>query len=343
MKKNSTLHLIFTIILFLFAFQAYSANISVSDSIASNTTWNYDTVKVNSDFLIPNGLTLTISSGTYIEFQGHYKLDVKGRLLALGEATNKITFTAVSQTVGWGGIRFENTLSTNDSSLIQYSIISYGKASSGTANDMSGGGIFMYDFSKLKIVNSIISNNSAANYGGGIALEYKASPIIINCLITNNSSTSTGGGVDIYSQSNPILINNTIVNNTSSSGGGIWYSSTGCLIRNCIIYGNTANGGSQIFGTPQNVSYCDIEGGFSGGSNNIDTIPGFVSSSAGAGVGYNGLTADFSLSQTSYLIDKGTNTVARNGFPNFDVIGKFRFDNKRIDIGAYEYISSTEV
>jgi len=327
----------------LFSFsKAYAVNINVGGAISSNTTWSADTVKITSDVTINNGVTLTISAGTFIQIQGQYKIDVKGRLLAIGTANQKIQFSPLSTTVGWKGVRFENTSSTNDSSKVVYCVFSGGRAVGGnSANDKSGGAIFMYNFSKLEISNSIFSNNYASYYGGAIALEYKASPLIINCLIVNNTAASTGGGIDIYNQSHPKIINTTIAYNSSTNGGGIWVSSSNPEISNSIFYGNSASNSSQIYGTVSSLSYCLVEGGASGTSI-FDTIPGFVSPPAGAGSAYNGLLADFSLLSTSYLIDKGSNVSISSYNAKFDVIGKFRFDNGRTDIGAYEYISSLE-
>ena len=344
--KNHYVLKVSLLLSFLFAINnLFGANINVSGTIASNTTWSADTVKVTADLTIANSVILTINPGVYVQFQGHYKLDVKGRIIALGTASNKITFTALSPTVGWSGIRFENTPILNDTSKFEYCVISYGKANSGLSNDKSGGAVFLYNFSKVVIENCILSNNYAAYYGGAIACRYNASPRIINNLMVNNTASSVGGAMMIYSSSNPILINNTIAYNTSSTGGGIYFGNSNGLVKNCIIYGNTASsqGYNQIYGVAQNISNCNIEGGYSYGTNIIDTIPGFVAPSTGVGSSYDGLSADYSLSSNSPLIDIGDNSVLNIGGPNFDIAGNFRYDNNRVDIGAYEYISSTEV
>ena len=71
------------------------------------------------------GRTLTINPGTYIEFQGHYKLEVYGRLLAIGTEDSIIIFTVKDTTLlydldtiagGWDGIEFY-TLSVDTSKL----------------------------------------------------------------------------------------------------------------------------------------------------------------------------------------------------------------------------------
>jgi hypothetical protein len=341
MKKAQFFLLVVTSLLVL---KVQSQNLTIGGSISTNTVWNYDTVKITSDVTILNGVKLTIESGTVVQAQGQYKIDVKGQLVAIGTATSRIIFTANNQAVGWKGIRFDNTLATNDSSKLYYCTINWGRAVSTAAwQDRAGGAIFMYNFSKLEIKNSILMNNYAAAYGGAIALEYNASPRIVNCLIANNSAASTGGAMDIYNLSNPIMINNTFVNNSASSGGALWtYGYTGSIV-NCIFYGNTASSDPQIYGTVPNISYSLVQGGFPQGMGIFDTIPQFVNPTIGAGSSYDATTADYSLSSSSPIIDKGFNDALLVGSNNFDVIGKFRFDNQRVDIGAYEYISSTEV
>ena len=49
--------------------------------------------EIQGEITIPDGLTLTIEPGVLVEFQGHYKLNVQGRLLAVGTETDTIVFT----------------------------------------------------------------------------------------------------------------------------------------------------------------------------------------------------------------------------------------------------------
>ncbi|MCF8297698.1 MAG: right-handed parallel beta-helix repeat-containing protein, partial [Saprospiraceae bacterium] len=326
-------------------FSAKAVNITASGIISTNTTWNADTVKVTGDITVNNGVTLTISAGTYVQFQGHHKLDIQGRILAQGTATNKITFTALNQSTGWTGIKFNSTPATNDTSIIEYCIISYGKANSGDYYDMIGGAILCKSFSKLIIRNNIISNNYSSYYGGAIACWTGSSPKIINNVISNNTASSLGGGIFIYSSSNPDVINNTIVNNSSGSqGGGIIAYSSSCHPRiiNCIIWGNTSSSYPQVGKSPYPiVENCNIEGGYTG-LGNIDTLPHFVSPSSGVGYTFNGLTADWGIQSTSPCRNAGI-YPAGYGVSMLDVAGNFRYDEGTIDIGALEYVASTQV
>ena len=95
--------------------------------------WSADTVMVIGDLTIPDGEVLTIDPGTYIEFQGHYKFNVQGQILAVGSEQDSIYFTAINHDEGWHGIRFDNTPATNDSSKFYYCSLKYGRA---TGNQM---------------------------------------------------------------------------------------------------------------------------------------------------------------------------------------------------------------
>lgn len=192
---------------------------------------------VSGNIEIPNDSTLTIEPGVTVEMQGHFKLQVMGRLLAVGNLTDTIVFTVLPDSIstGWHGIRFNNTSSVNDSSMIIYSKIQYGRAT-GSGSSQEGGAIYLNNFSKLRITNSKISNNSAYSFGGGIFC-YNSSPLISNNIIANNSTLNVaqGGAIFCYS-SDPQILSNTITNNTSGKGAGI-----ACSYSNPYILNNTIN------------------------------------------------------------------------------------------------------
>jgi len=211
--------------------------------------------EIQGDITIPDGLTLTIEPEVLIEFQGHYKLNVQGRLLAVGAETDTITFTINDTTGfhdpsipdgGWHGIRFDSTSAVNDSSKIIYSKLQYGKAM-GPFLDNSGGAIYVTDFDKLLISNCLITNNSAdAGSGGGIFL-YLSSPRIEAITISNNTAL-WGGGIGCLNNSSPIFRNNTISGNYASNyGGGISCTyTTSMVVENNIITENEAHEAAGI-------------------------------------------------------------------------------------------------
>jgi len=230
---------------------AYEFNLPSLDiyeqNITENTTWTADTVKVHGNIYIQDTYSLTINPGVIVQFQGPYKIEVNGTLLALGTKTDSIIFTIndttgfadlTSNTGGWNGIQFYS-YATNDSSKILYSRLEYGKRLVGSGNDRYGGAIYAQSFYRLLISNSTIVNNLAQS-GGGIRCSN--APITVrNTTISNNRATEyNGGGVQING-SNMNIINCIISHNESSDdGGGIDVYRSDALIENCIISHNIA-------------------------------------------------------------------------------------------------------
>ena len=145
MKKSIfTLSLCFLIILFLSPIESqhtYAQTEIPPGDVSGTWTQANSPYNINGEITIPNDSTLTIEPGVEVIFTGHYKFNVQGRLLAIGTETDTIVFTINDTTGfhdltipdgGWGGIRFMDTPSTNDSSKIVYCKLQYGKANTGT-------------------------------------------------------------------------------------------------------------------------------------------------------------------------------------------------------------------
>jgi parallel beta-helix repeat protein len=241
---------------------------------------------INGEITIPFDSTLTIEPGIIVEFQGHYKLNVQGRLLAIGTETDTIVITVNDTTGfsnpdipdgGWHGISFINTSSANDSSKIVYCKLQYGKDIGSSWPDNNGGAIRVYNFSKLLIdhclfdrniansgdyptggaiqisdysnimvTNCTISRNSSIN-GGGIQIT-NATPSIINCTIINNHATEAGGGICCWDNGNPLIENVTLSGNTATFGGGVsFYNANPLLINNIIVNNQATAAGGILF------------------------------------------------------------------------------------------------
>jgi hypothetical protein len=199
---------------------------------------------VQNSIMIPADSTLWIEAGVTVNFQGHYKFLVLGRLLALGAASDPIIFTASNTSVGWYGIRFDNTNNANDSSIIDHCTLQYGKA---TNPEPWGGAIEFNYFSKARVSNCLIEHNYAAISGGGIDIS-NCSPLIINNMFESNETDfqantyDGGGGLSCWVCSSTIS-GNTFINNQSVSeiggGGAIYYSDGSPMISNNLIINNT--------------------------------------------------------------------------------------------------------
>jgi len=198
-----------------------------------------------------------------------------------------------------------------------------------------GGGIYLYEGSP-DIVKCRLTGNVARFDGGGIyCYGSKANTRIINCLISNNQS-GVGGGV-CCDWEGPSLWNCTISFNQGIVGGGVGYDMASPSLENCILWGDTPNEIDGWGGTPV-LSYCDIEGGWSGsGSDNIALDPCFVD---GSNADPN--LRDYRLRRVSPCIDAGNPFCPGCIIYETDLDGQPRVTDgdcncvSVVDMGAYE-------
>jgi parallel beta-helix repeat protein len=126
------------------------------------------------------------------------------------------------------------------------------------------------------IIKNSIRGNSNTFDGGGLRL-VDCNPKIKLNVITNNSAIN-GGGIYLERATADSIYGNTITENTAAQyGGAIYCNSSNPTIQNSILYGNIAQGMSQIHpvnGSSPIVRYCDVQGGWFG-EGNIDLAPLF--------------------------------------------------------------------
>jgi hypothetical protein len=236
------------------------------------------------------------------------------------------------------------------------------------------GGVGNYN-SISNIRNCIFSGNLANTDGGG--MNNSESDIVqTNCVYSVNSAIS-GGGLFSKDNTRSTLTNCTFVENIAGYGGGIYYQKLPSLpppplppppppplpppppyntiINNCILWGNEATDGPQIFLSPYSfalVSYSDIQGGWPG-EGNINADPQFIELGYWADVNDPNIIAepkhpaaiwidgDYRLRIGSPCIDAGLDAgifedidgnVRPFDFPGVDNNG----DLPDFDIGAYE-------
>jgi len=218
---------------------------NVSGMITSDTTWAGN-VDVTEEVTVSTNVTLTISAGTTVEFQGHYKLNIQGRIQALGMLGNEITFTAATPDDGWHGIRFDNVIPPappNNVSTFTYCKFLYGRASDG--ND---------------------SNNVEDDYGGALFIKDVPALVMEHCEVRNNQASYAAGrgwmGGGIYcSGTDLVLVNSTISDNTARYGGGLYFKNCSPTVSNCLVRSNWAfdSGGMRMYGcTTGTVTDCSI-------------------------------------------------------------------------------------
>jgi hypothetical protein len=133
------------------------------------------------------------------------------------------------------------------------------------------------------------------------------------------------------------------------SGGGValCLRNSKMLFKNNIIIGNVASWDSELYhedgSSPLMIQYCNIDDTVHIGTadsvyftNTVMTDPFFINASPGAGIAFNGVSADWSLHAYSPCINQGIPDTSQLNLPLFDFLGNPRVQLGRIDIGAIE-------
>ncbi len=183
------------------------------------------------------------------------------------------------------------------------------------------------------IYDNYFYNNLTLN---GIIYTSNLYPLVYNNIVCNNEGS---GIMDGHQLSSGKIFNNTIVNNKTIHGGIDVESKA--IVYNNIVWGNLIDDGNdydQIFlsslSNPILFNNCVQFG--NGGTDSIMEYPQFINPTAGAGLDYDGLSADWTLLETSPCINAGTPDTTGLNLPLTDIAGNPRVYGNRIDMGAYE-------
>jgi len=170
---------------------------------------------------------------------------------------------------------------------------------SGNSADSGGGGMFNITHSSPTVDGCTFDSNSAY-IGGGAHNENYSSPELTNCTFSDNTADNKGGGM-YNDDSSPTVTNCTFSGNSAYYGDGMYNDNSSPTVTNCILWGN----GEAIYddnGAAPTVSYCDVQGGYSG-TGNIDADPMFANPGAD----------DYHLQPGSPCIDAGSNAAVPGG------------------------------
>lgn len=196
-----------------------------------------------------------------------------------------------------------------------------------SANVASSEGGAIYSFSGAPTITNCTFSGNSASWAGAV-VNNRSNSIFVNCLFSANSAASVGG-IANSNYSNAVVTNCTFAGN---SGGAMFnFNNSSPVVTNCIFW----NGGSEISSMSSSVptvSYCDIQGGYTGvGSDNVDADPLFADADGG----------DFHLQAGSPCVDTGNNGAVPIGIAT-DLDGQQRIADgdgdatATVDMGAYE-------
>lgn len=270
--------------------------------------------------------------GSCVSFKNNETVDsiIKGFTITGGSGTKTYNTAEDLYFRTGGGILIDHASPT-----ILNNIIRDNECTAETGVFGAGGGGMRMGFGQPVILNNTIKNN-LGGYAGGLMIAYCGGATIKNNLIVNNTATgSFNGGGGVYVDWESITLeNNTIANNHSGDrGGGIISTGTTTVVKNCILFGNTAtNGQPQIynrFGGTANVTYSTVEDGYDGAGNEEGLItddPEFEN------------TSSYVLSDSSPCIDAGNADSQYNDIEDSTSSGNALFPSKgtiRNDMGTY--------
>lgn len=215
--------------------KARAARVMIDDEwvIDGQENWS-GIVEVNMDVNITPQGHLTIQPGAEIRFNGNYKIQVDGRISALGSPSDSIAFYSTAIDSGWAGIVFDTLDAAIDSSVFDFCIFSGGRDSTGGVFSIRqtdqvrishsrfydnrgyiGGAVFIEN-SSPKLTETNFAWNFAT-YGGAIFLSYSQTDIT-NCSFRGNSCQMFGGAIH-FLNSYSTLQNNVFEENRSSWAG----------------------------------------------------------------------------------------------------------------------------
>ncbi len=226
---------------------------------------------------------------------------------------------------------------------------------SGNHATNSGGGLlndgYFGDSSPL-LTNVTFSGNNAVFAGGGMyngGYNGTSNAVLTNVIFKGNRAEDGGGmysfgysnnlhgpGDPNEGNSNPSLINVTFSGNHATNSGGGIFNAGNTTLSNCILWGNMASSGEQIYNdTIATLDYSLVEGGCppntNCGSNLLTSDPQFFAPISATEAPTS--AGNYRLQATSPSIDVGNSLSVT---VSFDLAGNPRIMGSAVDMGAYE-------
>jgi hypothetical protein len=238
----------------------------------------------------------------------------------------------------------------------------------------SWGGAICHELCAPHLVRCVLRGNAAPR-GAGLANSHGTQAVIMNCVFAGNTSTVEGGGIYGYvgraHLTNCLFVHNQggggaiyahaqshlVISNCTFSGNshiGVYGDDTSTLVlANSILWANSSgedwSESAQVSARLVTVNSCCVQGwtGRLGGADNVGLNPLFMDPNGPDGR-IDTFDDDFRLRDDSLCRDIGDNSAVpadafdldRDGDPNepipFDVAGRPRIQNGRVDLGAHE-------
>ncbi|HAE10245.1 MAG TPA: hypothetical protein DCG39_01240, partial [Opitutae bacterium] len=207
---------------------------------------------------------------------------------------------------------------------------------------VSTNGSVAVSFSNLRIIGN--EANASGSPSGGFAYFNTGliSSTFVNCSLSGNKSSNRNG---VYRPKGLTrFVNCSFAGNEASALGGIaiLFSGDSIALDNCIIWGNSAGTGNDVYvnagSASANSSLYDPSQSLGSitGSNNLNSDPLFVDANGPDNL-FGTEDDDLSLQSSSPVIDQASPSVAN--YSATDALGRGRSGNP--DMGAYEFIPAS--
>ena len=179
------------------------------------------------------------------------------------------------------------------------------------------------------LTHSLVARNQQPGQrAAGVCIA--ASAVMRNCVISCNTNTATSSGAGVYVDGDTATIESCTIANNVGGGAGV---NGNIALRNCIVWGNVANGATVNYanGIDKYVKCCTTPLTATAKTNGcIGEDPILVANDPMCALGLG-----------SSCIDKGENRSWMDGAK--DISGNDRIINDVVDIGANEYVPSDEL
>ncbi len=204
--------------------------VRISGPISGTLTRCQAVYHVIGTLVVEPNTTLQIEPGVRLLFVDGAGLEVRGRLLAVGEDGNKIEFDAFE--TSWSGIFFDNSPDESQMRFCRIEDIEIAAAS-----QLSGA---------VQVSNTTVTFRNCEFFEnrsdlGGAIYAIRDSLTVQNCIFIDNQAVTSGGAV-LAVQSSAVLINNTFFrNNSINHGGGLVLNQPrSSNIQNNIFFRNSS-------------------------------------------------------------------------------------------------------
>lgn len=222
------------------------SNLSLRDSTLDNNSAN----SLGGAIGATDGSTITIEECT---FSGNNAANTGGGAIFVGNG-------GVVSNVDINRSAFENNTAIYGGALYFGDYSKANVSDSTLANNsatMGGGGMYLYNSSDVRLVNTTIYANVAQaiipgqyTLGGGISMGSSDAKLrIVNSTITGNSAVDSGGGLAVQIDAKASVVNTIISGNTADVSANEVYTRTGGSIDSrSNILGSDASTNTQAFG-----------------------------------------------------------------------------------------------